>query len=169
MRFAIPVLILVGLVVLFAVGLQLDPTKVPSPLIGKAAPAFKLAALEGAGALSETDLKGRPVLVNFWASWCTPCLQEHALLLEMKQAGVPIVGIVYKDTPENAQRWLAQHGNAWQRLALDPEGKAGLDWGVYGVPETYLVDAEGVIRFKQVGPLTREVWERDLKPALAAR
>lgn len=166
-RFLIPAAVLAGLVVLFAVGLQLDPTKVPSPLIGKPAPAFDLPTLEGSR-LALATLQGRPVLVNFWASWCTPCLQEHPLLMELSRSGVPIVGINYKDDPETAKQWLAHHGNPFATIAQDRDGHVGLDWGVYGVPESFVLDAQGVIRFKQIGPMTREAWHTDMAALLRA-
>jgi cytochrome c biogenesis protein CcmG, thiol:disulfide interchange protein DsbE len=156
MKYAIPAAVLAALVVLFAIGLTRDPTKVPSPLIGQAAPAFALPTPEG-GTLAAADLAG-PVLVNFWASWCTPCLQEHPLLMELARSGVAIVGINYKDEPQAAAQWLARHGNPFSRIARDVDGRAGLDWGVYGVPETFVLDAAGVIRHKHIGPLTREAW-----------
>ena len=164
MRYALPAAILVALVILFAVGLTRDPTKVPSPLIGKPAPAFTLPTPEG-GTLALAQVGG-PVLVNFWASWCTPCLQEHPLLMDLARSGVTIVGINYKDAPEDAQRWLARHGNPFARIAQDRDGRVGLDWGVYGVPETFVVDPTQVIRHKHIGPLTRDAWEREVAVAL---
>lgn len=165
MRYAIPVLVLLGLLALFAMGLTLDPSKVPSPLIDKPAPAFELPVLDGGGALlTAGQLKGETVLVNFWASWCTPCLQEHPLLMELAHSGVKIIGFNYKDEPQAARQWLARHGDPFALIAQDLQGKAGLDWGVYGVPETFVLDAQGVIRHKQIGPMTREAWERDIAP-----
>lgn len=160
MRYALPAAILAALVVLFAAGLRRDPTRIPSPLVGKPAPAFMLPTPDG-GSLSVAQLQG-PVLVNFWASWCTPCLQEHPLLMELARSGVAIVGINYKDEPAAAQRWLARHGNPFKAIAQDFDGRVGLDWGVYGVPETFVLDAGHVIRHKQIGPLTREAWDQDI-------
>lgn len=169
MRYAIPVVVLLGLLALFAMGLTLDPSKVPSPLISKPAPAFELPVLDGQGAvLTQGELKGQALLVNYWASWCTPCLQEHPLLMELSRAGVKIIGINYKDEPQAARQWLARHGNPFALIAQDLQGTAGLDWGVYGVPETFVLDAQGVIRHKQIGPLTREAWQRDVAPLLKA-
>jgi cytochrome c biogenesis protein CcmG/thiol:disulfide interchange protein DsbE len=165
MRYALPAAILVALVILFAIGLQRDPTKIPSPLIGKPAPAFTLSTFDG-GTLASTQLAGQPVVVNFWASWCTPCLQEHPLLMDLAKSGVTIVGINYKDEPADAQQWLARHGNPFARIAQDRDGKVGLDWGVYGVPETYVLDATSVIRYKHVGPLTRAAWRQDMAALL---
>ena len=164
-RYLIPALVLAGLVVLFAVGLQRDPSKIPSPLVGKPAPAFDLATPDGAR-LTLADLHGQPVLVNFWASWCLPCLQEHPLMMELARSGVKIVGLNYKDEPEAGAQWLARHGNPFTVVARDADGRVGLDWGVYGVPETFVVDAQGVIRHKQVGPMTREAWNKEVEPKL---
>ena len=160
MKYALPAAVLAALIVLFAIGLTKDPTKVPSPLIGQPAPAFALPLLDG-GTFATADLQG-PVLVNFWASWCTPCLQEHPLLMDLARSGVTIVGINYKNDPAEARQWLARHGNPFARIAQDVDGKAGLDWGVYGVPETFVVDAQRVIRHKHIGPLTREAYARDI-------
>jgi cytochrome c biogenesis protein CcmG, thiol:disulfide interchange protein DsbE len=166
MRYAMPAALLVALVIMFAVGLTRDPTKVPSPLIGKPAPAFTLPTPDGR-TLVLSELSG-PVLVNFWASWCTPCLQEHPLLMELARSGVTIVGINYKDAPEDAQRWLARHGNPFARIAQDRDGRVGLDWGVYGVPETFVVDPARIIRHKHIGPLTRDAWDGEVAVALKA-
>ena len=168
-RYLIPAVLLAGLVVLFAVGLQHDPSKIPSPLIGLPAPAFELPTTEG-GRLSSASLNGQPVLVNFWASWCVPCLLEHPLLMELARSGVKIVGINYKDEPQAATQWLARHGNPFAVVAQDRDGRVGLDWGVYGVPESFALDASGVIRHKQVGPMTREAWGDAIQPiVLGAR
>lgn len=164
MKYALPAAVLAALIVLFAIGLTKDPSKVPSPLIGQPAPAFALPLLDG-GTLATADLQG-PVLVNFWASWCTPCLQEHPLLMDLARSGVTIVGINYKNDPAEARQWLARHGNPFARIAQDVDGKAGLDWGVYGVPETFVVDAQRVIRHKHIGPLTREAYARDIAALL---
>jgi cytochrome c biogenesis protein CcmG, thiol:disulfide interchange protein DsbE len=165
MRYAIPAVVLVALVALFAVGLQRDPTKIPSPLIGRPAPAFALATLDG-GTLALAQLQGKPVLVNFWASWCTPCLQEHPLLMELARSGVTIIGLNYKDEPGAARQWLARHGNPFASIARDADGRVGIDWGVYGVPETFVLDAGQVIRHKHIGPLTRQAWEQDVAALL---
>ena len=135
MRYAIPVVLLLGLMALLAVGLTRDPHVVPSPLIGKPAPAFDLPLLEGGtGNYGTQQLIGQPVLVNFWASWCPPCLQEHPLLLELARSGVKIVGFNYKDDPADARQWLARHGNPYRLVVQDRQGRVGLDWGVYGAP-----------------------------------
>jgi len=168
MRFLIPIVVCVALFGLLAVGLHHDPRTIPSPLIGKPAPAFDLKRLDGQGDLTLADLKGNGVhLVNFWASWCVPCLSEHPMLLKLAtEQGVKIVGINYKDTKADAEQWLSRHGDPFAVIAQDPQGQAGLDWGVYGVPETYVVSASGEILFKQVGPITPEVWQQQMLPLL---
>lgn len=166
MRYAIPAAVLVALIILLAVGLTKDPSKVPSPLIDQPAPAFVLSTPDG-GTLASSQLQGT-VLVNFWASWCTPCLQEHPLLMELARSGVTIIGINYKDEPTAAAQWLARHGNPFARIAQDRDGRVGLDWGVYGVPETFVLDAHQVIRHKHIGPLTREAWQQDVAGLLKA-
>lgn len=167
LRYAVPSVLLVGLLLLFAVGLQLDPTKVPSPLIGKPVPQFELPVLGGGeGRFGNAQLQGRPMLVNFWASWCPPCLQEHPLLMRLAQEGVPIVGMNYKDEPAAAVAWLKRHGNPFLVVASDLDGRVGLDWGVYGAPETYVLDAQGVIRHKHIGPVTESDWREVIAPAM---
>ncbi|HVT36645.1 MAG TPA: DsbE family thiol:disulfide interchange protein [Nevskiaceae bacterium] len=166
MRFLIPIVVLVALVGLLYAGLHHDPREVPSPLIGKAAPAFDLPLLDGAPHYSVADLKGRPVLVNYFASWCEGCQVEHPYLLQLaQQEGVEIVGMDYKDEPDAGRAWLARHGNPYKTVVLDHEGTAGLDWGVYGVPETFVLDAAGTIVHKQIGPMTPEAWAQ-IRPLL---
>jgi len=171
-RFAVPALVFVAIAAFLLLGLFRDPQKIPSPLIDKAAPAFDLPRLvttDGAdpGRLSSADLAARPYILNVWASWCAPCLQEHPLLLDLaKRRLAPVVGIDYKDEPAHARAWLARHGNPFDAVASDRDGRAAIEWGVYGVPETFVVDAAGLIRYKHIGPLTREVVDRDLVPLI---
>jgi cytochrome c biogenesis protein CcmG/thiol:disulfide interchange protein DsbE len=147
-----------------------DPRGVPSALIGQRVPDFTLPPVEGSPvpALAASDLRGldRPVLVNFWASWCVPCVVEHPVLMRLSRAGTPIFGINYKDRPADAQAFLTRHGNPFAKLGADLPGRVAIDWGVYGVPETYLVDRTGVIRWRWAGPLTAELLENDLQPLL---
>lgn len=168
MRYLIPVVVLVALVVLFAVGLQHDPREVPSPLIGKPAPTFNLKLLGDGAPYATADLKGRPLLVNFFASWCEGCQVEHPVLLKLaKEFNVEIIGMDYKDKPEDVSSWLARHGSPYRRVVMDEEGTAGLDWGVYGVPETFVLNAAGVIVYKQIGPMTEDVWREKIAPLMA--
>jgi cytochrome c biogenesis protein CcmG/thiol:disulfide interchange protein DsbE len=151
-------------------GLALNPREVPSPLIGKAAPAFERAQLHAADkTFSREDLAGQVWLLNVWASWCVACREEHPVLVEIaRQKVVPIVGLNYKDAPEDAKAWLKQFGDPYLLSVVDRDGRVGLDYGVYGVPETFLIDAHGVIRHKQIGPMTREAWEKTIRPKIEA-
>ncbi len=169
LRFAVPLLLFVSLVVFLGIGLQLDPRLVPSPLIGKPAPQFSLGTLATpASALTRDDLLGRPVLLNVWASWCAACREEHPLLLELGRRGsVNLIGLNYHDELDAGRQWLRERGDPYRFTLFDPQGKLGLDLGVYGVPETFVFDAGGVVRYKHVGPLTQEVLTRQLLPLMA--
>ena len=142
------------LVVLLAVGLTMDPRLVPSPLIGKPAPVFELPLLNGEGVFSNEDLKGHVTLLNVWASWCYACQQEHETVKHLARSGMRVIGFNYKDKKQDAQQWLAQLGNPYQLVIVDEDGRAGIDWGVYGAPETFLVDQQGIIRHKVIGPVS---------------
>ncbi|MBI4694049.1 MAG: DsbE family thiol:disulfide interchange protein [Gammaproteobacteria bacterium] len=168
MRFAIPLAIFIGLVILLARGLHLDPRLVPSPLIGKPAPEFSLTKLsDPAASMTKADLAGRPVMLNVWSSWCGACREEHPLLVATARTGeFEIFGLNYKDTREDAKQILARAGNPYKESLFDPEGRLGLDLGVYGVPETFILDGQGVIRFKQVGPITPEVLNGRILPLM---
>ena len=170
LRFVLPLGIFLALVALFAVGLTRDPKLVPSPLVDKPVPAFLLPTVEDIqGEIGAADLSGRVSLVNVWASWCVSCRVEHPFLNDLARRGeIPIYGLNYKDTLPEARRYLEQFGNPYLASAFDADGKVGIDWGVYGVPETFLVDAKGVIRYKHIGVLTPEVWERELLPRVRA-
>ncbi len=145
-----------------------DPRGVPSQLIGKPVPEFSLPAQTPGEGFGSADLHsaGRPLLVNFFASWCVPCVIEHPQLMELAREGLPVWGIAYKDTPEAAAGFLARRGNPFARLARDAPGQVAIDWGVYGVPESYLIDAQGVVRWRYAGPLTPEVVAEQLRPML---
>ncbi len=146
-----------------------DPSLLPSALIDKPAPAFDLAGLNGAPKLSRAALAGQVVLVNFFASWCVPCRAEHPLLMRLsEEEHVPLFGIAYKDKPADAAHFLEQLGDPYRLVGLDESGRTGIDFGVYGVPETYLIDKAGHIRFRYVGPLTAEAFEHELLPRLRA-
>jgi cytochrome c biogenesis protein CcmG/thiol:disulfide interchange protein DsbE len=169
-RFLIPLAVFVLLVGFLAVGLNLNPREVPSPLVGKAAPAFELPVLSQADKrFAPNDMRGKVWLLNVWASWCVSCRDEHPVLVELSKKGVlPILGLNYKDKGDEAQRWLKQFGNPYQLSVVDADGRIGIDYGVYGVPETYLIDTEGVIRFKQIGPLTQAILEQKVLPLAMA-
>ncbi len=165
-KFLLPLGIFIVLVALLAVGLNLNPREVPSPLIGKPAPAFTVPQLHSPEkTFSPQDMLGKVWLFNVWASWCVSCREEHPILVEFARTGmVPIVGLDYKDKREDGQRWLARFGNPYSIVPFDADGRVGIDYGVYGVPETYLIDKAGVIRFKQIGPITPEVLEKKIIP-----
>lgn len=158
--------IFIGLVALLAVGLRLNPSEVPSPLIGKPAPAFDLPLLTAPEQrFSEKTMLGKVWVLNVWASWCPPCLAEHPVVSQFARSGlVPIVGLNYKDTREDALPWLNRNGNPFQVVVFDADGRIGIDYGVYGVPETYVIDRGGVIRYKHIGPLTADVVQTKIEP-----
>lgn len=144
-----------------------DPQLLPSALLDKKAPAFDIPALAGGGRLTLADLKGQPAVVNIFASWCAPCRLEHPLLMRLARVdGVRLFGIAYKDKPEVSARFLAEVGDPYRAVGVDLEGRTGLDFGVYGVPETYILDRDGHIRARYVGALTPARIERDLMPLL---
>jgi cytochrome c biogenesis protein CcmG/thiol:disulfide interchange protein DsbE len=166
--FLLPVILFMTLAAYFAVALRPDhdPRELPSALIDKEAPQFSLAGLNGAG-ISRDGLKGGPVVVNFFASWCVPCRIEHPLLMRLSEREhVPLYGIDYKDKPQDATSLLAQLGDPYRAIGLDRDGRVGLDFGVYGVPETYVLDSTGRIRKRFVGPLTARQVENELLPLL---
>ena len=177
-RFLIPLGLFLALAVFLAIGLNRDPSEVPSPLVGKPAPAFSLPRLDvdvqadpaaGAAAprFAPADMKGKVWLLNVWASWCASCRIEHPLLVAFGKSGVaPLVGLDYKDQRADALAWLAQHGNPYTLSVVDADGRVGIDYGVYGVPETYVIDKAGTIRFKQIGPVTPEVMQARILPLI---
>jgi cytochrome c biogenesis protein CcmG/thiol:disulfide interchange protein DsbE len=165
-RLLIPLGIFIVLVVFLGIGLKLDPREVPSPLVGKPAPDFKLALLsDPAKQMSPADLRGKVWLFNVWASWCASCRQEHEVLLDLSKLGsVPIYGMDYKDQPGDAQAVLNRYGNPYVETVVDLDGRTGINYGVYGVPETYLIDRNGTIRYKHTGPVTQEVLDKKSRP-----
>jgi len=167
-KFFLPLAVLVVVVGFLGFGLKLDPREVPSPLIGKAAPPFSLPVLqEPAKTVSNTDLKGQVWMLNVWASWCVSCRDEHPVLVELsKQKIVPIIGLNYKDQSDDARAWLKQFGNPYVMSLVDANGKIGIDYGVYGVPETYVIDRDGVIRYKKIGPVTPDTVREKILPLL---
>lgn len=168
-KFLIPIAIFAALGLLLAYGLRLDPRKIPSPLIGKPLPAFTLPTLEDpAKTLGPDALRGRVYLLNVWASWCVACRQEHPVLNALARGKVvSLIGLNYKDQREDALRWLAEYGNPYETSLADLDGRVGIDLGVYGVPETFVIDKQGVIRYKHIGPISPEIWTEKLAPLVA--
>jgi cytochrome c biogenesis protein CcmG/thiol:disulfide interchange protein DsbE len=169
MRFIWPLVAFLVLVGFLYVGLGLNPHEVPSPLIGKPAPAFTLPQLKEPGKqFSAEEMKGKVWLLNVWSSWCVSCREEHPLLVELSQQNiVPIYGLDYKDKREDGLGWLDRGGNPYVLSASDIEGRVGIDYGVYGVPETYVIDKEGVIRYKEIGPVTPQSLQNKILPLVA--
>lgn len=166
----IPLAIFILLGVLFWRGLSLDPNEMPSALLNKPVPAFDLPVLpapenpQGLVSANQDMLKGKVSLLNVWATWCTTCRQEHEFLNTLKAQGILIYGINYKDSSEDAQRWLAELHNPYVFSVVDEEGRLGLNLGVFGAPETYVIDKQGVIRYKHIGDVNAQVWEKTIKP-----
>ena len=174
----VPLVIFLAVAILFQFALKSgDPSKLPSALIGKPVPATDFAPLEGLSraegpvpGFTAADLaKGEVTVVNFWASWCGPCVDEHPLLVELaKEPGLKLVGVNYKDEPENGRRFLGRYGNPFAALGVDPKGRGAIEWGVYGMPETFVVDGQGRIAYKHVGPLTPQSIAEKVLPAVRA-
>ncbi len=165
-RFLLPLVAFVILVSFLLVGLNLNPRKIPSPLIGKPAPTFQLQQLhDSEKTLTSKDNLGKVWLLNVWASWCASCREEHPLLVQLAKSGVvPIYGLNYKDKRDLALQWLDQFGDPYTLSIVDSDGRVGIDYGVYGVPETYVIDKTGVIQYKQIGPVTVDVLEETILP-----
>ena len=173
MRRLLPLLAFAALAALLFVGVRMnsgrDTSAIPSPLLGKPTPTFSLPVLgDPARRIGNADLRGRPYLLNVWGSWCVNCRDEHPQLMALARSGrIRVVGYNYKDAPEEAQRWLQAFGNPYETILADEEGRAALDFGIYGAPETFLVDAGGVIRWKHVGPISDAVIAAELEPLFA--
>ena len=168
-KFLIPLVIFVVLVVFLAIGLNRDPHEVPSPLINKPAPAFDIAQLEQANkTFSPASMKGQVWILNVWASWCFACREEHPVLVELAKSQIaPVIGLDYKDKREDALAMLSRQSNPYTLSAFDGNGRVGIDYGVYGVPETYIIDKAGVIRFKHIGPITTELLNQKIYPLVS--
>ena len=167
-RFVMPLMIFALMLGLLGYGLSLDPKKVPSPLIDKAAPPFSLAMLDAPQKqLSTADLIGQVWVLNVWASWCVSCRAEHEVITRLAQQNlVPVIGLNYKDESVDAERWLQQFGNPYLTSVIDRDGRVGIDWGVYGVPETFVIGADGTIKYKHIGPVTHESLEEEVLPVI---
>jgi cytochrome c biogenesis protein CcmG/thiol:disulfide interchange protein DsbE len=168
-RYLLPLGIFLVLVVFLGIGLGLNPREIPSPLIDKPAPAFDLVQLHEPGkSLTTQDMRGQVWLLNVWASWCVSCREEHPVLVELaKTRVVPIVGLNYKDQRPEALRWLQQFGDPYVMSIVDGDGRVGINYGVYGVPETFVIDKAGVIRYKQIGPVTPKALQEKILPLVA--
>lgn len=168
LKYLLPLAIFIVVAIFLAVGLRLNPREVPSPLINKPAPSFSLPRLGESGMkFSTEEMKGKVWLLNVWASWCAACREEHPLLMELSRSGqIELYGMDYKDTDTAGLDWLKQGGNPYKAVAVDADGRVGIDYGVYGVPETYIIDQKGVIRYKVIGPVTPEAWSQKIQPLL---
>ena len=164
----LPLLLFAILVVFLSISLTLDPSRVPSPLVGLPMPTFSGERLSQPGVfISEKDLIDRPMLVNVWATWCQACLAEHEILIDIAvNHDIPIYGLNYRDQRNAALEWLERYGNPYRLVIYDEDAQIGLDWGVYGAPETFLVDREGIIKYKHIGILNKEIFEQKILPLL---
>ena len=159
-----PLIVFSLLVALLWYGLSLNPREVPSPLVGKPSPEFELPLLNAQGKFTHEDLKGDITLLNVFASWCFACRQEHEAITQLSRNGLRVIGFNYKDEPKDATAWLRQFGNPYQLVAQDLDGRVGIDWGVYGAPETFVIDHKGVVRDKRIGPVDAEYIRDELMP-----
>ena len=167
-RYLLPLGVFVLLVLLLGVGLSLNPREVPSPLIGKPAPQFQLPQLHDPGkTFSPNELLGKVWVLNVWASWCAACRDEHPVLTDFAKSGLaPVFGLNYKDKRDDALAWLKRYGDPYQVSLVDTDGRVGIDYGVYGVPETYVIDKQGVIRYKRIGPVTPQILKEKIVPLI---
>ena len=168
LRYALPLLLFISLIALFIFGLQQDPSKVPSPLIDKPLPTFDLRQLQNAElSINNNEFAGQVSLLNVWASWCVSCRYEHPILVEYarKHRG-KLYGLNYKDTRAEALAWLELHGDPYEKSAFDPDGRTGIDFGVYGVPETYVLDQQGIVRYKHIGPISQDDMDTLIVPLI---
>ena len=168
--FFLPVLAFAGLIGVFGFGLTQDPKVLPSQLIDRPLPQFDLPGIAdapgGGPGFASAGLKGQPLLLNVWASWCAACPQEHPVLTRISGEGFPVYGLAWKDKPEDSRAWIARFGNPYKAIAADEAGRTAIDLGVTGVPETFIVDKAGRVRFKQIGPISPETWEGTIKPLM---
>lgn len=170
LRYLLPIGIFGALVVMFAIGLKLDPTRIPSPLIDEPVPAFRLPGLlDTEPEFSSEDLRGRVSIVNVWGSWCAGCREEHGFLMQLAESGaIPVYGINWRDEKADALAWLQRYGNPYVVSGFDYDGEVAIDWGVYGAPETFLVNADGRVVHKYIGPLDEAAWQEEFVPRIRA-
>jgi cytochrome c biogenesis protein CcmG, thiol:disulfide interchange protein DsbE len=172
-RFLLPLGAFALLVIMFYIGVQNSPNRstLTSVLVGRPAPEFTLPNMQNPDAtVSTKDLRGKPWVLNVWGTWCAACRVEHQALMEISQQGqVPIIGLNWKDDLELAHEWLARLGNPYQVIAVDQDGRAAIDWGVYGAPETFLIDAQGVVQYRLAGAMTHEIWQREFLPRIQGK
>ncbi len=171
LRYLTPLVVFAFLIVVFMVGLGRDPSLLPSPLLDKPAPQFDLPSLtDTAQRVTSQDYEGELTLINVWATWCPGCRQEHGFLLQLAETGaIPIYGLNWRDNGPEARKWLQQLGDPYVATAFDEDGRVGIDWGVYGAPETFLVAADGTVLYKHLGPLTWGLWREYFVPLLEAQ
>ncbi len=169
-RYIVPLLIVAIMIPVFLVGLGRDPSEIPSPLLLKPAPEFELPRLKDPSqTVGSADYKGRIALVNVWATWCVACRQEHDFLLKLTgESGIPIYGLNWRDRRSDALVWLQRLGDPYVASAYDEDGRVGIDWGVYGAPETFLISQDGIILYKHMSPMSDEVWEKEFQPRILA-
>ena len=170
MRFVVPIIVFLLLVVVFSFGLFNDPRELPSPFLGEQAPTFEVASLkEPERLVGSAEYAGQMALVNVWATWCVGCRQEHEFLMQLAASdAIPIYGINWRDRRNEAQSWLQQLGDPYVFSAFDEDGRVGIDWGVYGAPETFLISPDGIVLHKHLGPLNPSIWEEDFVPLIEA-
>jgi len=167
-RYLVPIIVFAGLIGIFYVGLHKDPGKLPSVLIGKPAPEFNLTRLfKPEEHFTPADMKGKVWILNVWASWCESCRYENPLFMQLaRTSDVPIYGMNYKDKPEEAKRWLQEYGNPYKVIAVDANGYVGINFGIYGVPESFIIDKQGIIRYRHAGPISSEDWRKIFMPMI---
>ena len=170
-KFLLPLVAFLVLIAMFVVGLTMDPSRIPSPLLENPAPQFALPSLHDASVeVGSATYANQLALVNIWATWCPGCRQEHGFLVELANEGaIPIFGLNWRDNRPDALQWLQALGDPYIASAFDVDGRVGIDWGAYGAPETFLVDKNGIVIHKHIAPLTREIWERDFLPLIRER
>ena len=168
LKFLVPLVAFFGIAILLGIGLTMNPREIPSTMIDKPAPAFDLALLmDDSQRFKPADLKGQRWVLNVWASWCVSCRIEHPVLNQLARDNSTIIGLNYKDEPENAKQWLAERGNPYRKSPMDIQGLVGIDWGVIAVPETFVIDENGIVIFKHTGPISPEIAENTIMPLLA--